>query len=270
MRYINLSFILVFRLVSQKVNNRFPTLQSLIDAKLLLQHEAERLQEIDEKSPHEATWTPVLWALKLIQKARSDKKIEIEAPVYASLVGSFDYIDTCNRKILNYGWVNFPLAYTQVATLSVFMYVVSSLFSAQYLIPQESAEDHTIFPNLNISFATSLPYSLHTPDLYFPFFTVLELLGYLGWIKVAEDLLNPFGDDDEDFQINYLIDRNLQVSYLIVDEAERQVEMADDPFLEAGIQVPSELPYNDQAHRDEASKAIAAANDDVSLLHFRC
>ena len=29
--------------------------------------------------------------------------------------------------------------------------------------------------------------------------------------QVAETLLNPFGDDDEDFDINYLIDRNLQV-----------------------------------------------------------
>ena len=35
---------------------------------------------------------------------------------------------------------------------------------------------------------------------------------FSGWIKVAETLLNPFGDDDEDFHINYLIDRNLQVS----------------------------------------------------------
>ena len=268
MRYINVSFILVFRLVSQKVNNRFPSLQSLIDAKLLLEHEAKRLQEIETRTPHEATWTPILWALKLIQRARTQNKIQIEAPVFASLVTSFDYVEQCNRTILNYGWVNFPLAYTQVATLSVFLYSMASLFSAQYLIPQDAAKDNTTFPDLNIHFSIVLPYIPHTPDVYFPFFTMIELLSYLGWIKVAEDLLNPFGDDDEDFQINYLIDRNLQVSYLIVDEAENQMEMSGDPFLEAGISVPSELPYN-ESHRDETSKTLEEQTDGNPPHHFR-
>lgn len=258
-RYINLSFILVFRLVSHKVYQRFPNFQSLIDSKLLLEHEAKRLQHIDDKTPHESTWTPVLWALKLIQKARSENKIQIEPPVYASLVSSFDYLEQCNRTLLNYGWVNFPLAYTQVATLSVFAYFLTSLFAAQFLIPQEGGSDNTTFPDLNIKFAVDDPYRLHTPDVYVPFFTILEFISYMGWIKVAQDLLNPFGDDDEDFQINYLIDRNLQVSYLIVDEAEKHVEMSPDPFLEAGIHIPSELPYKNESHKDEASITTAAA-----------
>ena len=55
------------------------------------------------------------------------------------------------------------------------------------------------------------PFFAHTPQMFIPVFTIIEFIGYLGWIKVAETLLNPWGDDDEDFQINYLIDRNFQV-----------------------------------------------------------
>ena len=59
--------------------------------------------------------------------------LQIEAPIFASLVSGFDYIESSNRKILNYGWVNFPLAYVEVATISVYVYLLASLFGCQFL-----------------------------------------------------------------------------------------------------------------------------------------
>lgn len=42
--------------------------------------------------------------------------------------------------------------------------------------------------------------------------TMLQVFFYLAWIKVAEELLNPLGDNDEDFECNYVIDYNYTVS----------------------------------------------------------
>ena len=144
---------------------------------------------------------------------------QIEAPVYANLVSSFEYLEISNRKILNYGWVNFPLAYTQIANFSVYMYVFVSLFACQFLHPPECEVDDieclidSHFKDTGIHFSSKPPFDDHTPDIIVPWFTMVEFICYMGWIKVAETLLNPFGEDDEDFQINYLIDRNVQVRF---------------------------------------------------------
>ncbi|CAI2347139.1 unnamed protein product [Caenorhabditis sp. 36 PRJEB53466] len=38
-------------------------------------------------------------------------------------------------------------------------------------------------------------------------------------LKVAEALLNPIGEDDDDFECNWILDRNLQVGLMVVDTA---------------------------------------------------
>ena len=47
-----------------------------------------------------------------------------------------------------------------------------------------------------------------------PIMTVLEFIFVIGWMKVAEVLLNPLGEDDDDFEVNSIIDNNISVSYI--------------------------------------------------------
>ncbi len=118
----------------------------------------------------------------------------------------------------HYVWFNFHYfiaAYTQVITFTIYTYLFSNLFGHQYLEPRGSKVDASMFPELGVGFSPDGPFASHTPVVYIPIYTIIEFIAYLGWIKVAETLLNPWGDDDEDFQVNYLIDRNFQVCIFI-------------------------------------------------------
>ena len=71
-RYVNLADILIYRMVSGKVLKRFPDDQSLIDAKLMLPNEVNKLNAITDNRNieigEEVCWVPLLWATKLITK----------------------------------------------------------------------------------------------------------------------------------------------------------------------------------------------------------
>ena len=77
-------------------------------------YQVARIRKVDERTPHESSWAPLLWAMKLLTRAKEEGRIKIAEPVFANLQSSFSEIEDRNRILLSYGWVNFPLAYTQV------------------------------------------------------------------------------------------------------------------------------------------------------------
>ncbi|XP_049519093.1 bestrophin-1-like [Dermacentor silvarum] len=103
------------------------------------------------------------------------------------------------RTMMRYANLGLVLVLKSVVTLTTHLFFVTCLVARQSLDPEKGYPGHQL-------------------DVYFPFFTFLQFIFFMGWLKVAEQLINPFGEDDDDFETNWLIDRHTQVSYMAVDE----------------------------------------------------
>ena len=77
-----------------------------------------------------------------------------------------------------------------------------------------------------------------------PIFTIFKFLFIFGWLRTAETLYDPFGEDDEDFNINELLNRHLRaskeyatnsVSLMDILENEEMEECNDDETLVANM-----------------------------------
>lgn len=93
------------------------------------------------------------------------------------------------------------------------MFVIS-IVSSQF---PRNLPDLPAFYNQTMFVAASNSTIPTIPLIYIPIFSLLEISFYLGWLKVAQSLLNPFGEDDEDFDLIPLMERNLAISLWMVD-----------------------------------------------------
>ncbi|XP_002732879.2 bestrophin-4-like [Saccoglossus kowalevskii] len=195
-RWVNASAVLVLTSVSPPIKRRFPTMWHYERAGLFTEDERQMLE--DTLCPHSKFWVPCAWACNLVAEARREGRIRDDFASKA-IIDEIQKFRDYSGMIYAFDWISVPLVYTQVVTLAVYSYFVSCLVARQFLDPKQGYVGHDI-------------------DLYIPFFTILEFFFYFGWLKVAEAIINPFGEDDDDFEVNFMVDRNLQVGLLTVDE----------------------------------------------------
>ncbi|XP_017957670.1 bestrophin homolog 14 isoform X2 [Drosophila navojoa] len=234
MRYMVLAYVITLQRISLRVKRRFPTTQHLVDAGLMHESEMKIFEAMNQKSPMSKYWMPLVWATNIINRARKDGLIASDHIVQTILVELSD-IRRRLGGLIGYDTVCVPLVYTQVVTLVLYTYFIALVLGRQML------------PNI------SDRNGREDSDLYFPIFTVLQFVFYVGWLKVAEVLINPFGEDDDDIELNWLIDRHIKAAYMIVDEMhEEHPELLRDQYWECVV--PKELPYtvaSEHYRRDE-------------------
>ncbi|XP_026472227.1 bestrophin-4-like isoform X2 [Ctenocephalides felis] len=247
LRYVCLCMTMVFSMISPRVKKRFPTLDHLLEAGLLTENERVIMDDLNTKFPrHSKHWLPIVWAASVVTRARKEGRIRDDFAVKTVIDELNKFRGQCGT-LISYDTISVPLVYTQVVTLAVYSYFITSIMARQWTEQTIIKEGY-----------------LNTIDLYFPFFTTLQFFFYMGWLKVAESLINPFGEDDDDFEVNWLVDRNLQVSYLIVDEMHHDhPELIKDQYWDEVF--PAGLPYTVAAQQfREEHPQPSTANIEVS------
>ncbi|XP_018016214.1 bestrophin-3, partial [Hyalella azteca] len=235
LRYVCLSFALTMSMISPPVKKRFPTMTHLVNAGLLTEQEQMIFDIIHWRTGTPKYWLPLVWAGAVVTKARKQGKIKDDFALNTIMNEITNFRRGCH-SLLHYDYICVPLVYTQVVTLSVYTFFVSTMIGRQFL--EDSQDD----PGRQV-------------DMYVPWFTILQFVFYMGWLKVAESLINPFGEDDDDFEVNAMVDKNLQTSYLIVDEMhEDHPELIKDMYFEEVV--PAALPYTVASEQYRANQAI--------------
>ncbi|KAI1287100.1 Bestrophin-3 [Halotydeus destructor] len=222
-RYLLLLQVLTCQAVSTSVRRRFPTLDHIVAAGIMTKEEKIVFDEIP--GSHGKWWSPGIWFGNLLIRSRKEGRIKDDI-LLQQLLDELHVYRSCCGMMFAYDWISIPLVYTQTVTIATYTYFLATVMGRQYLDPSKG-------------------YSNHDVDLYIPVFTIFEFFFFMGWLKVAEQLINPYGEDDDDFELNWCLDRNLVVSFWIVDDMyNKHPKLVKDMYWD---DIEPSLPYTRSA-----------------------
>jgi len=235
-RYMNASYVIKLAAMSPPVKKRFPSYRHLIEAGLLVEEEAQLLVHSEvEKPPYVV---PLVWAIAICHQALKENRIDNIYAFHGIVDAIADFRGGLGFLTI-YDWINIPMVYLQVVSVAIHSFFLAHLFG-QHVVhdhhPGCQPSNSTLAPIVGFSSNVSSlgdsisgPLAAQTisiPELVHiavqPYFVIFQFIFYMGWLKVAESLVNPFGEDDDDIEINWIIDRNRNISYQIVDDLHRE------------------------------------------------
>jgi len=251
MRWMNLALILVLRSISSAVKQRFPTLDHVVEAGFMTVNE-KKLFESVPANEFNTYWVPCTWFVFRLQEATKQGKL-LNQYALENIMREFCEFRAKCGLLWCYDWVSIPMVYTQVVTLATYVFFIFTIIGRQKL-------DIARMPSGRI------PLDI---DLYIPIFTVLQFFFFMGLLKVAEQLINPFGDDDEDFELNWLIDRHMKASFLgcdILMNPERIPPLVKDYYWD---KQDCPIPYTEAAMQFK-KKTYRGSADDMKVPEEKC
>lgn len=167
-RYLVLYYSLAYRNISTKLQRLFPMNESYVNIGLLTKEEHDILLKVPKCATHEIVYQ---WVIELIRENAGNHNV---------ILNALNAHRANVKQLFKYNEIALPLVYTQTVTIAVYGYFVFALIGHQFYKGEQ------VSPNY---------------DIYVPVFTLLRFTFNVGWLKVAEYLSQPFGEDDDDIDL---------------------------------------------------------------------
>jgi len=164
-------------------------LESIEEAGLLLKHEKEILYQVEaQDGASKMCLTVTNWALLLIKEGRDAGYFESASDANRLFDPVFAFKKSLS-SVLKFQSTPIPLSFIQAVTLMVNIFAVVSLMGKQFF---------------------DFNRKLLVVDCYLPILPAMQYLAYVSWLRLGEVSVNPFGDDDDDFDIIALFDNHIK------------------------------------------------------------
>jgi len=220
MRYSMLSYILCIRRISKALRKMFPSNQSLVETRVATKKELNLLESQGDLG--RVWWIPLSWSMTMIRNSKENKFIPSDQKILIDNIAKFQ---VGLEKVDDQDHIILPPLYKQVVKFAVYVYFALSLIGSQ----EVNKDAYT----------------------FIPIFLVLKFIFFFGWLEVAEAIANPFGNDDDDFQICELVSRHLWAIGKNVDQ----------------FRGPPKLDDDDDEPEDSDNSNIVTINFDTNKKH---
>ena len=152
------------------------------------------------RSAHERRWLPCpdrpfscasqVWAMEVIREEST--RCKTPAPIQAKLQSEVSEIGLHIKKLFAYRYQVLPFIYTHlVSALSTFYLIVTAFLKGLYFEPDEPASMGLGLPLIGLFVA---------------------ILSTYGLLEVGNTILDPFGDEPEDFALTHFVEHAVGVS----------------------------------------------------------
>ena len=190
-RYIILAYCIALRTISFRLKKRFPSLEHLVYVGVMTEPELAMFRRMDQRTLSNKWFLPLVWASKMVGSGLDQGYIHppTASGLTQEILNIRERLQTLLSKIFlslelnmkiktlpGYDWLSLPLVYTQTVTIATYFYFAAALVGSQWVSP----ENPEMFKKMY-----GTPQLLSKLDLFLPFFTVIQFVFYVGWLKVT-------------------------------------------------------------------------------------